>query len=101
MEKKLTMCEKMYKNIFAPSGSKKIRVKETVIINNILLPVGDLGHGRAIAIFLLPPFQNFFSGKTDAVNCRAQKNKGKLNIRPEETELYKTRIKTFIKKNPN
>lgn len=51
----------MYKNMFEPSGSEKIRVKETVHINSTFLPVEDLGNTRAIVSF---------SGKTGVVYCR-------------------------------
>lgn len=39
--------------MFAPNVSKKIKLKETLPISSVFLPVEDLGHGRAIVSFLL------------------------------------------------
>lgn len=92
------MCEKMYKKYVCTKWIQEVQSQGNTAHQQCAPTSGRFGTWKSHCQFS-PPFQSFFSGKTDVVDCRTQKNKGKLRIRPgkKKKDLYKSNFKILSK----
>lgn len=86
--------------MFAPSGSKKVRVEETLTISSMFLPVEDLGHGSAIVSFVLlsspsSPVKPMLQSPEEQ---RKVKHKTRKKKKKEKKRCIKDSLKLLYKK---